>query len=670
MSVNDGTQGNDNTMSAALKNAGVSPGQFAAPNAGGARAQQPTASASPSATSQTSAGTTAPKGNSNMQQPQNPGNQPGPTISLRNAGAGLRTMMPRSQASESLNKIMKALETIYRENADQTFEYTLIPIDVSNNTTLSVSVLVLAVRDKQNPNLGVAYHSLIVEAASATEFPQMRMEQIGGQNVEIMRLASDAYDPVLIEFVRNEVAKRFPNANLFNTDGTLVTKDVKGDDMDTMWKIAINAAFACSQELEVKAPGFRDLNLAFVQNDSNLVIRPTFHQNDTVDVLNHPVRAPIQIDFQAVPQNQNQQQQNVERTSQISRLCAFLDIVWDPEVPNQPQAFGAQGWNNQQPNYRRYAARAVITQLESNQLLTTPMQLLALLPALALREGNAWVQAFMPQAKSDARKDWTDIGAIGYEVNLENNPNGVGNYIDTKADSFISKPENLYRLIGMTFRDGMLLSLDVPELGGSSWYNGVFAAAAEGNVNANQAIIDAANELTNGAFQAAFPPNARVAFDENNRIHLGYYTDDKGNRQDLRRLDYLAVLNLTGDRGDLSAAKDWSDTFVRRDFHIAQRLALRKKIISNLVTDPVFTGYARRVTFTPEFLNALISACRTVGLSPRLAQNYQDLGVFERATGAHLTQAMMSSDPTQLFNRGLSGGVANASGLRSFGGRW
>jgi hypothetical protein len=606
----------------------------------------------------------------NVGSGRNPGagtqSNAGQPFSFR-AGPGMRTMMSRSPASEVLTKLQKALEVIYKEEGNETYEFRLIPIDMNDYPELSVSALVLAAMDKQQPDLGVAFHTFILEGS--VEAPASKFEQIQGKNVEIVKTVAEAFDENMVKIVATAVSRQFPQAPLYNAEAVVVPRDFKIDDRVILRPLAANAAFAVSQELQTKSPGFSDLNLANAQNDSSLVVRTSFNNLPIPDAVGQPLRTDIVTDFAAVPANQNNQQ-NLERQSLVSRMGGFMDIVWD--APGTPTGFGTigntgGGWGGQQANYQRYVARFVMTLLDPAKSLTLPNQLLALIPGLALREGNAWVQAFKP-LPTGADVDMKDIGAIGYEVNFEGNASGYGDKIDTKSANF--KDEHLYKLIATTFKAGMLMSLDVPECGPQTWYSSAFAAAAEGNGRAEQAILDAAQLLTAGNFGRYFPNGGRVAVDENNRIHLGHYTGLDGNRRDIRDVDYLAVLNLAGGR-DPGVVKDFSDTYLRREYHIALRMSERLRIIRALFPDAVVTGYARRVTFTSEFINALASGAKDAGLTMRAATSFQDLGAYERASGAHLNQMLMGSDPVGVFNRGGIGGFGGGNvGNRSFGSRW
>jgi hypothetical protein len=404
--------------------------------------------------------------------------------------------------------------------------------------------------------------------------------------------------------------------------------------------------------------------LANAERDATLTVRTSFGNSQTHNAVMHPVRNDVVVDLTASPVNQQQgNTQQVERVSQVASVGGFIDLVWDPVAPQQ-NAWAAQ---MQQQSYVRYAARFVATRMESASLLTIPAQLLAIIPGLALRENNAWVQAFK-RSTFVKGVDMRDIGAVGIEANFMNDASGIGARIDTKADSF--RPEHLHKLIASTIKPGLIMSLDIAECGPDSWFNDVFAAAAEGNKAANQAIINAANVLTNGKFSNYFADGMQVCQDECNRIHLGHYGDDNGVRKDIRDVDYLAVLNLMGDKDPMVVQK-WSDTFANTSTPLPIRLAERKRIIQGLFADVVFTGFARRVTFEPAFIEALAKACQDAGLVIRSVASYADMGNYERAGSRFASSTIMSSDPLAVFNRGgmNSGGNINGAGNR-IPGRW
>ena len=78
-------------------------------------------------------------------------------------------------------------------------------------------------------------------------------------------------------------------------------------------------------------------------------------------------------------------------------------------------------------------------------------------------------------------------------------------------------------------------------------------AAANGSPEANRAIVDAANSLTNNLFSNHFNGGEIIRPDDY-RVMLGTYVraDDPDNTlRDSREVEYLAMLNLCGDQPDI-----------------------------------------------------------------------------------------------------------------------
>lgn len=601
--------------------------------------------------------------NANQQrQQQGQAGQPAikPTSFLRTRD--VRSAMGRTPASEALSKIEKAVAAVLAENvkSENGFEVKLMSIDKEQTSDLDISVLIVTAVDKTAPEVGVAYHTLLIEGSS-DPFPP-KFEVFNGKQEEIIRVTSDAENQILVNTVEALVKRQYPSLRTLSTGSCVVPRDFKVDDQDLVFKLTQNAAFACTAELVTANPQFADLSLAGVERDSTLVVRHSFNNPQQHDAVGMPIRSDILIDLSAQPL-QTQAGAISDRTSPVAYIRGFLDIQWDPSGPIQNAMGGMFGMQTQaQISYQRYVPRFVMTGLESAGGLSVASQLLALVTAVSLRDNGAWMQAFRPTG-FDGENSLRDIGAIGIECNFENNPNGVGSRIDTSAAKF--QPQHLSMLIGQTFKPGLIISLDVSEAGPDTWYNGIFASAAEGNQRSNQIIIDAANRLTNGAF-TKYWSGGRVAVDENNRIHMGYYTDSHGVRRDIRDIDMLAVLNRVGEQ-DPETAREWSNTYTDVRFPINMRLAVRKRIISGIFTNVTITGFARRVSFDGSFIEALARGAADMNLSARTVSQYTDMVGELRAVSPFTAQTMLSGDTSGIFTRG-SGAQPHPMGLgRQFG---
>lgn len=591
--------------------------------------------------------------------------QQGPAgFSFRSLGRMANAPMGRNPASEVLVKLEKALGEVYA-SANPAFEVKLIPLDMNNNPAIARSAIIVAMFDKNSPNLGVSYHTLILDGSGEPFAP--KYEQINGQNVEIMRLTCEVWDDKFREVAADAVARTFSGAKLIDSEATVVPRAFDVTDEQLVYMLASNSLFADNHELNRQRPDFADLNLAGAARDSNLTTRVTFNHDQLVDAVGEPVRTDVFIELIATAIQTGQGANNDARATKVSEAGGFLDLLWDPVAPPQNQF---ANWGNQQPQSSQlYVPHFIMTHLECLELMTVPAQLFALVQVLTLRDGNAWARGFAPRAYSQGI-DMQDIGAIGIEANPQQNANGIGERLDTKSDSFTANG-TLSKLLQAYVQPSLLLSIDVPECGPSTWSNSVFAAAAEGSPKANQFIIEAAQTLTNGHFLKHYGAGSgRVAYDNANRIHNGWYVDQQGRKRDIRDIGYLAVANMVGEK-DPSIITRWSDTFVNLQIAPAQRLATRKSIIQGLVGDATFTGFSRRATLAGDFMEALAKGCVDAGLVLRAQYPFGDVAGTERASANFAHGLAMAPGATGLFTAGFGGGNQAGTGWRAgFGGRW
>jgi hypothetical protein len=587
--------------------------------------------------------------------------------SFHDKGAFGRTPIARSIGSESLVRLQAALYEEYK-NTDSSFEITLIPLDNANEPAY-YSSLIVCLRDRKSLKDGVAFHTLVIEATGDPIVA--RAENINGEQVEITRVAGDSYDQTLMAMINARVSEAFPGVAKWNTLATVVPRTFNIDDKVAVHALALNAGLATSTELDTRMTGFTDLNLANNTADSKLNVALSFSNQQVENVVGDPVRADIGISFTSQQSRnfQNASLNSADKAERIASLTGFVDMIWAPLAPQQGMfgAYGQQQYGQpmQMPT-QQYSSRLVVTSMESTRTNTVASQLLSLVTALSVGADNNWMQALRPTPEAGKRINMHDIGALGIEATGDGNGT-FGKRVDTSADHF--RPENLGQLITALIRPGMVLSADVPECGPETWYLSVFSAAANGMQEAMEALENGANTLTNNAFGRHFPKGTQIFTDLGNRVHMGYYTDEKGVKRDLRDIDYLAIANLMGDR-DPGMIRAWSDTFTRTEYRLEKRLAERKRIIAGLLPSAVFTGFAHRVTFRQQFTDALALACRDVGLNMQITtpMNSGELNNV-RGVGSFVSDALISSASPSVFNQG-GGMPINNTGYNVFNSRW
>jgi hypothetical protein len=555
--------------------------------------------------------------NTNNAQPQNHSRHHNSAPSQSRAwsfeGGLFGAPIPRSMGSEYYLKFKEHLEKIYKA----AFPGVIIDVlDLDNNTesALAFSSVIVALSLKDKPAHGVAYHILILEATGDQLTPIT--DSINNSPVEILRVTGDAYDQILVNAAGSKVAQKYPGTPLYLVDACVVPREFNPSDETMMQNLALNAGLATLTELEVREDNFNDINLQPIAKDSTLNITVGFNKHQLLDVVGMPMRTDALINFTSKKQNQtNQKQASVNQGSnelKISEISCFTDLVWSPVAPAVFNPYA----QIQQTSTQKYIARLVITNLASNHAYTTGSTLLAIATSMSLRDDSNWYQAFRPSMFNEKELDLSDIGSLNYEANLENDVTGIGRYIDTKTDSFTL--EDLGQLVAALVQPGLVISLDCPEVAPQTWYTRVFAAASFGDMNAYNEIYEAASTLTNRNFEQYFPHQTAMFEDRNNRVHNGYWIDNKGNKRDIRDFDHLAVCNLIGERNTQSI-RDWSDTFLRQQYPLEMRLSARKRMISSLANEKaVFTGFSQRVTFSAKFLDALARGIKDTGLNVKI----------------------------------------------------
>ena len=566
--------------------------------------------------------------------------------------------IPRSLGSEVLNKLNDALIEFYKK-ANANLEISTILLDKDNETNLAFSGIAVCVRNLSLQELGVAAHILIVEATGDDLRPAIISN--AGYRAEIPRVTGDALDSDYLKIARAKISARYPSLPIRVVDGCVVPRNFDIENKNLILKLAFNAAFSCSNELEVNNPIFRELNLTKLNkvDGRNLFINIDFRTNRSdsrtqhlEDAVGNPIRSDVMVKF--VYQKPSQQQGKINPINvgnpdiNVCEIAGFTDLLWAPVVQG-PMVNPYMMPNANYAATQKYAARFIICDVRSNFSYTLGSILLNIYSVMALRDFNNWAQSFRPSS-TGRDLDIRDIGALNIRANITNDPSGFGKRVDTKTDSF--KANDFSNYIATMIQEGLIVSMDVPECGPQSWYLSVFAAAANKSSVAYNLIYDAADQLTNGNFSRIFQKGSPIFVDSNDRVHLGYWETKDGVKRDIRDFDLLAVSNYFGENNP-QLIGEWCDTWVESRGPIEGRLNFREKLIRSMSGESaVINGFAQRVTFVNSFLDSLVKASSDAGLDPRVNVPSEGMG-FNRMTGvpSYISEALINTGHNY-FNTG------------------
>jgi hypothetical protein len=474
---------------------------------------------------------------------------------------------------EALDEMQRAFQKYFDESADKTYEITAIGIvpEDADEVRLACPVLVVAVKRKDAA--GTGYHALLIEHDSAPIDSKFTAYQ--SQQIENHRTLADAYDGTMRAKITEKV-KLACGEPVFANDARVIRRGFNYQDANAVRNLARDAAEAALLAVVRTDREWRDLQLSQI-GDTRLKLAISFNGEGAngipttlLDTTGYPIRSSIHLNLAAAARNPSD-----PRTTSIGDVHGFIDPVYSGN--------------------KKYIPRFVITQMKSNLARSLGDQLLMLAMTSALAEGGAW---------------WPTFLHGGTMHNIESLSDD-----DTKEG-----PSDLDTKLGVIKKvfnhdAGLLISLDVPECGDSTWYNAPFAAMATGDQRAASLIYEATNWLTGGAFDKYWARGQPMAVSENNRIPLGYYDGmtSLGQLLDVRELDMTAVSALTK-KEEPQTAIDWESTYLRMDIPLGVRLDARMKIIRALCPGFVLTDHAYRVTFVAQFIQALAASCREAGL--------------------------------------------------------
>lgn len=610
-----------------------------------------------------------PRGNTTMNQQQNDQqNAPRTPFKFGTMGRRLRTNISRTSVGADLKALEAKVAALY-DQYKATLIVKLLPLDVQLVPEIACSALVVAVRLRDTNLKLAAFHTLVL-AGTAGDL-QPRVGHFGGSQYEIKQLPDGAWQPAMKTFVQGEVARAFGIETQYcvDMDATTIPADFRIDDDRLINSVGTNAIVACNTELENCLPDFADLDLVDAQAGGEaLSSRVTFNDTLVYDAVGRPVRADIQIAMSAEPiKNGNGYQNN--RVTPVAQLTGYVELQPDVDpklIQAQPGFAPASGFANtwaQAPQVTKqpYQALFVITSMETAQLQTPPAQLLALVQAMMLQYNNVWANSLMPRPAGRGREmDLRDIGALGYEVPFQRDEStGMGLRVETKQSSF--NQEAFAYLLSKWVQPGLAFALDVSDAGPDTWYNGVFAGAAQGSAEAVAEIIRAANTLTRNKFSpiyARLGGTGQIVDTRVSRVHRTSYVDPDGNLRDGRDYDYTAMANLRGDK-NLRDLEVYSNSFLSND-PIEARLAERARLLDSMV-QLSYDGMMTRVHFEAKFMQALAEACAATGLTLRPIVPNSDYGRVGRATVQFAGSLVTGQADGGLFNGSWSRQSDNTS---------
>lgn len=576
--------------------------------------------------------------------------------SMMDINSIMRRPMSRQSTGEVVAKFQQSLQALMDENYKEGFEreFKLIVLDNNVVNVGPLSSLLLCYNTIHNNRHVVAVHTMLIEASGPRLEP--KVEQFSPtKTVTIDTVPGDVFiSTSYFNKTREHVKQVYGrDMDVLDAGAVVLPRELESTNFMLLRQVLFNATNACFTTTQFHFDDGDFFSVDLINTKSEMLkSRLSFGEND-VERSETNTGLPIRRDVNVTLSGSliNQHDDGFQQTRSIASVDGYVDLVFSPpQAPVQQMGYHPQApMAGQEYYYPRLVITKMDTQIDANSI---ELQLLSLAQTTILSRQMNWAGCFRPRDHVKGT-DLRDIGAIGYEVPLSGDVNAKPAAVDTKAASF--GDAELYQLITQTIRDKLLYSLDIDECGDLGWLQQIFLTAADKFVPEDyNEVIAAADRLTNNMFSQFFFNNqddTSIAWFDNNRIHLGYYKDEHGEMRDIRDIDYLAMLNLSG-KDNLDVVAKWGDTFDNIDVPMEIRLADRAEMIRGILGDNVkFKAYARRITFNPHFIVSLNEACHAAGLIVRPENMIQEF------TGG-VVRGNFNVD-----RMGLSGSVANSQAL-------
>lgn len=550
--------------------------------------------------------------------------------------------------------------------------FDLIPMD-RGQYRIAYSHLLVVMKASDGAQSKAAVFALKLEG-SAMQQLRHRQLTIGQQQLLLEQVPADTDTAALRQQINEVVSTHLglPTSDIFEAGMLTVPTEFDVNSEDAVHSLMYRSTQALFTIMNAAFLKLEDpISAATIAQEYDLAGTLDYSGAEVFDAVGLPVRSDVSITLVGNlkgMKGQNTEYQGIDGELPLTRVDGFLDLTWaDPTKIQLPYGMGAA------PT-QRYLPRFVITRLDSQQdQITLEQQLMGLYTAGLLSQNFAWIGA-LRGSRIVGGRNLRDIGAIGLELDPKNPvriPTSDGTFGDAQLSS----------LARMAIFDNMGICLDVDEAGEQSWINRVFLDAAQSLIDpqkaqrANALIAKAANTLFGGHLSQFWDGSQPVMTTEMYRVQTGYYVDDKGEKRDIRDIDYLAMLNLHGER-DLNTLYTFNRTLAPAQVPQEVQTVERGVLLRNQEPNYKLKGYAWRLTVNTEFLKAMSRAAVACGFVVRPDRLFSAYGANQERVGYNPQHFGLSSADMagayaftqQGVGAGHNNGYYGGSGYGGYGG--
>lgn len=564
----------------------------------------------------------------------------------------MATPFDRRGAGEAITKIVAGLKEICGDKANQ---YKFTVLEKNTNGAACSAILISADVTEKDGTAAAVVHTLLVESSIDGDLLP-RQENINGRTVDIRVVTSDVYDDWYWNRVHDITAGTHLVSNVYEAGQNVISREMSADDKEQVNVLMYFAAIAIKAVADRIAGHPTELfSVGELQQNDRLLGRFNISPSQPETPSGLPIASDISVLVSGASPNDGQRGLGVTGQRDIVLVDTMMNLVYEP--PRQAGRGEVQETQCETPEI-------IMTNVEARLgMPSVGMILLGVHGMVALAKGNVFPMAWRPRVA--AQDNLRDLSAIGFDCPGLTNNDGIGKRVpDFTSNTFTMK--DFSDMVEYAIRRDPIFSIDIDEIGPLSMLTGVFEAAAKRNPRAEQVIIDAADFLTDGAFSEVYNggPLIRERFE---RISLGYMTNREGQRVDIRRLNYLAFLNICG-ADDMAAVEDFDATW-SPNTDLALRVARREELMLAVRPDIVFKGYARRYGFGEDLIVGLEEAFQRTEHNIAWTDMPQDMATSGRRRAGAMSDYAVDSRRLGSLYTGRRNDSSSISGRRDTWGR-
>jgi len=523
---------------------------------------------------------------------------------------GLGFLPTLAKTSEYVTKFKEGCDKfLKREDVSKQFPNgTILTLDreTPELANLAFSYIVLAAKFGD-----VVYnHILVLDATRRFEYENPAMVKEDIKQGRPIPIVASVLDRNLLTLIERKLAGLYSNTKQVNTNATFIPEDLEAETAGELGGMFGFYAIVSRYLLESgKAP---IINLPKVAAKHVIVgdvqtgvtsVKTTLGTNKRADFK-------IEINGEDKTAQRNQIRSLNDVGSNIRILTEFGYIEYIPIIDETPVRYGL-------PPKTVIRPLVVINDVTGIKPFIDTF-LTGILSATMLNDPNVLRMAIINNPK--------DIGVLNYIVNTENEKGKYGKLMKFKSGKY--PEEVIHGFINSSFMLNPILAVEIDVF--EENFDQKSPLAALRMMNTNPEAANRANSLIIDIFQkmiGAKIANQNVALNSYS-LPSGYYVDAAGNKQDLRNISLVDVIEITKDPELIATwtAANLDGLSVKDQFECA--LDVYDKIVPNAT----ITNERIRVILNPEFITEVAMSAKTRGFAirPRTQFNgYQQADLLE-----------------------------------------